>query len=182
MDGAPATDVRPSCRFRLGGAGQVEMRTGTSRPKMVSTLESGQDVGGVGRDRGRSADETTAKLAHDRVLLRACGSHGDLTAHRPVTASVHRRQETPQRRQIRKVANGTTDGRTPRLVFTPDVVHGLARNRDPTARFAGDLDHATRIRMSLRSSGSGQVRARRPRRVVSPRPSTRFLVSGSDSN
>jgi hypothetical protein len=41
-------------------------------------------------------------------------------------------------------------------VLTPDVVHGLARNRDPTARFARDLDHASRVRMSCaRSSRSG---------------------------
>jgi len=33
-----------------------------------------------------SADEATAKLAHDRVLLHARGSHGDLTARRSVTA------------------------------------------------------------------------------------------------
>ena len=45
-----------------------------------------------------SADEATAELAHDRVLLHARGSHGDLTADRLVTALVHRRQEAPQRR------------------------------------------------------------------------------------
>src|SRR5712672_1484170 len=112
------------------------------------------------RARGGSADEATAKLAHDRVLLHARGSHGDLTAHRSVTAWVHRRQEAaPQRRQIREVANRTTEGGTPRLVLTPDVVHGLARDRDPTARFAGHLDHASRVRMGCaivpirRSSG-----------------------------
>jgi hypothetical protein len=67
-----------------------------------------------------------------------------------VTAEVHTRQETQERRQIREVANGTTQGGTAGLVLTPDVVHRLARNRDPTARFAGDLDHASRVRMGLR--------------------------------
>jgi hypothetical protein len=83
-----------------------------------------------------SADEATAELAHDRVLLHARRSDGDLAARRAVTAWVHRREEAPHRRQIRKVANGATEGGTPRLVLAPDVVHGLARNRDPTARFA----------------------------------------------
>ena len=106
-------------------------------------------------------------LAHDRVLLHARGSHGDLTAHRSVTAKVHRRQEAPERRQIREVANGTTEGGTPRLVLTPDVVHGLARNRDPTARFAGDLDHASRVRMGsaivpIRRVPQGSFRKTRP--------------------
>jgi hypothetical protein len=65
-----------------------------------------------------------------------------------VTAKVHRRQEAaPQRRQIREVADRATEGRTSRFVLTPDVVHGLARNRDPTAGFAGDPDHASRVRM-----------------------------------
>jgi hypothetical protein len=45
------------------------------------------------------------------------------------------------------MANGTTEGGTPRLVLAPDGVHGLARNRDPAARFAGDLDHASRVRL-----------------------------------
>ena len=95
-----------------------------------------------------SADEATAKLAHDRILLHARGSDRDLAAHRSVTAQVHLRQEAaPQRRQIRKVANGTANGGTPRLVLTPDVVHRLARNRDPAARFAGELDHASRVRL-----------------------------------
>jgi hypothetical protein len=97
----------------------------------------------------RIADEAAAKLAHDRVLLHSRGGDGDLTAHRPVTALTHRRQETPQRRQIRKVAHGTTEGGTPRLVLPPDVVHRLARNRDPAARFAGDLDHASRVRVGF---------------------------------
>jgi len=95
-----------------------------------------------------SADEATAKLAHDRILLHARGSDRDLAAHRSVTAQVHLRQEAAsQRRQIREVPNGTTDGGTPRLVLTPDVVHRLARNRDPAARFAGELDHASRVRL-----------------------------------
>ena len=47
------------------------------------------------------------------------------------------------------MANGATDGGAPSLVLTPDVVHGLARNRDPTARFAGDLDHTPRVRVGL---------------------------------
>lgn len=79
-----------------------------------------------------------------------------------MTAEAHRRQEAaPQRRQIREVANGATDGGAPRRVLTPDVIHGLARNRDPTARFAGDIDHASRVRLGsairpdpARSSGS----------------------------
>jgi hypothetical protein len=66
-----------------------------------------------------------------------------------VTAQIHRREKAPQRRQIRKVANRATDGGAPSLVLTPDVVHGLARNRDPTARFAGDLDHTPRVRVGL---------------------------------
>ena len=94
----------------------------------------------------------TAELAHDGVLLDARGSHGDLTAHRPVTTGVHRRQETRERRQIRKVANRATDGGTPGLVLTPDVVHRLARHCDPTARFARDLDHGSRVR-----AGSGRL-------------------------
>ena len=92
------------------------------------------------------ADEATAELAHDGVLLHARRCHGDLAAHRPVPACVHPRLEAPQRRQIGQVANGATHGGTAGLVLTPDVVHGLARNRDPTARFAGDLDHASRVR------------------------------------
>ena len=94
-----------------------------------------------------SADEATAKLAHDRILLHARGSDRDLAAHRSVTAQVHLREAASQRRQIREVANGTADGGTPRLVLTPDVVHRLARNRDPAARFAGELDHASRVRL-----------------------------------
>ena len=60
-------------------------------------------------------------------------------------ARTHRGQ-APKRRQIREVANGTADGGTPRLVLTPDGVHGLARYRDPPARFARDLDHVSRVR------------------------------------
>jgi hypothetical protein len=39
------------------------------------------------------------------------------------------------------VANGTAQGGTSGFVLTPDVVDGLARDRDPTARFARDFDH-----------------------------------------
>jgi hypothetical protein len=99
------------------------------------------------------ADETAAKLTHDRVLLHACGSHGDLTARRPVVAEVHLRQEAPQRRQIGKMANSPADGGTPGLVLAPDVVHGLAGDRDPAARFAGDPDHASRVDPVERPSG-----------------------------
>ena len=124
-------------------------RTSSIRRGLVAVLAEEPDpeappVVSVG---GQSADEATAKLAHDRVLLHACGSHGDLTVYRPVTASVHRRQEAPQRRQIRKVPNGATEGGTPGLMLPPDVVHRLARNRDPAARFAGDRDHVSRVRM-----------------------------------
>ena len=45
------------------------------------------------------------------------------------------------------MADGAADGRAAGLVLTPDVVHGLARDRDPAARFAGDLDHASRVRV-----------------------------------
>ena len=112
-----------------------------------------------------------AELAHDRVLLDARGSHRDLTAHRAMTAEVHRGLEAPQRRQIRKVANSTSDGWTPRLVLTPDVVHGLARYRDPTARFAGHLDHASRVRVGLPSPDRGRIGCLAPcvgKRIVLP--------------
>ena len=112
-----------------------------------SSSSEGRHISG-----SRSADEATAELAHDRVLLDACGGHGDLTAHRSVTAQVHGRQEAPKRRKTRKVANGTADGGKRRLMLTPHVVHGLARNRDPTARFAGDRDHPSRVRMTLRAA------------------------------
>jgi SAM-dependent methyltransferase len=58
------------------------------------------------------------------------------------------REETPQRWQIRQVADGAPDGGTPSLVLAPDVVHGLARDRDPAACFTGDRDHAFRVRLS----------------------------------
>jgi hypothetical protein len=45
------------------------------------------------------------------------------------------------------VANGAAEGRASRLVLAPDVIHGLARNRDPTACFAGNLDHVSRVRI-----------------------------------
>jgi hypothetical protein len=49
--------------------------------------ESGRDGIVVGQySRARSADEATAKLAHDRVLLHTRGCDGDLTVHRSVTA------------------------------------------------------------------------------------------------
>jgi hypothetical protein len=99
-------------------------------------LVPGSNPGGPIQKAARSAHQPAAQLAHDRVLLHARGSHGDLTAHRPVTAEIHRRQEPSERRQIRKVANGTTKGGTTRLVLTPDLVHRLARDRNPTARFA----------------------------------------------
>jgi hypothetical protein len=153
---------------------------------MLVAARNGEHMGAAStaaasvRSHGGSADEATAKLAHDRVLLHARGSHGDLTAHRSVTAWVHRRQEAaPQRRQIREVANRTTEGGTPRLVLTPDVVHGLARDRDPTARFAGDLDHAPRVRLRSaivpirRSSGVISGHWPRPRVVTWRRASSR---------
>jgi hypothetical protein len=116
----------------------------------------------LGKPASRSADEAAAELAHDRVLLHSRRSHGDLTAHRPVTACGHGRQEAPQRRQVRKVANGAAKGGTARLVLTPYVVHGLARDRDPAARFAGDLDHASRVRVG----SAGQAAAGRGSRTA----------------
>ena len=96
----------------------------------------------------RSADEAAAELTHDGVLLRARRSHGDLTVHRcgdgtgSPAGGAAAAEAGPGRSANRPAERGTSG-----LVLTPDVVHGLARNRDPAARFAGDLDHAPRVRM-----------------------------------
>jgi hypothetical protein len=44
-------------------------------------------------------------------------------------------------------------------VLTPDVVHGLARDRDPAARFAGDPDHVSRVR-TVRGAPAGRATRR----------------------
>ena len=64
-----------------------------------------------------------------------------------MVTAVDRREKASQRRQVRQVADCATKSWATRLVLAPDVVDRLACDRDPTARFAGDLDHASRVRM-----------------------------------
>jgi hypothetical protein len=76
-----------------------------------------------------------------------------------MVASDHRWQKASQRRQVRHVADGAPDRRAPGFVLPPDVIDRLTRDRDPTARFARDLDHAPRVRMRP-AIGTGLERRR----------------------
>ena len=45
------------------------------------------------------------------------------------------------------MTDGAADGRAAGFVLPPDVIDRLAGDRNPTAGFARDLDHAVRVRM-----------------------------------
>jgi hypothetical protein len=72
--------------------------------------------------------------------LDAGRSDRDLTPDRPVLAGLHAWEEPREGRQLGQVTHGAAHSGARGLVLGPDQVGRLARDGQPAARFADDLD------------------------------------------
>jgi hypothetical protein len=101
----------------------------------------------------RHIKSPATELADHGVPLETRCRDGNLAPHEPVLARAHLRTKSGKLQRLRRMSHSASNRRTSGYMLGPDLVHRLARDRQPAARLTRDLDQrCIRGRRTIRAN------------------------------